>query len=34
VKADRNGDWKPKIRFKKSVKIVTDADLQFAKRES
>jgi GDPmannose 4,6-dehydratase len=33
-KAKRQLGWEPKVRFKELVKIMTDADLELAKREA
>jgi GDPmannose 4,6-dehydratase len=34
AKAKRQLGWEPKVRFKDLVKIMTDADLELAKREA
>ena len=34
AKAKRQLGWEPKVKFKELVKIMTDADLELAKREA
>ena len=34
AKAKRQLGWEPKVRFKELVKIMTEADLELAKREA